>query len=173
MVSAVYFIGVQRHQLQQIKLLGCQIDLFSTNVESAAVTIQVKISLLHHAAWLLLRLFLLRPADDRFDPRFYFQNIEWFGNIIVCSILQTHDLVHIIAFGGQHDHRHIGKFPELLTYFKAGQFGKHNIKKHHIILICSELFQCLFSVISTIHFHIVLLQTEPDSFDDQLFIIYY
>lgn len=73
MVSAVYFIGVQRHQLQQVKLLGCQIDLFSTNVESAAVTIQVKISLLHHAAWLLLRLFLLRPADDRFDPRFYFQ----------------------------------------------------------------------------------------------------
>ena len=33
--------------------------------------------------------------------------------------------------------------------------------------------QCFLTVISTIHFHVVLFQTETDSLHDQLLIIHY
>ena len=53
------------------------------------------------------------------------QNIEGFGDIIVCTAIKAHQFIHVLGFGGQQDDGHIGK----LANFSAGSQTVHF--RHH------------------------------------------
>ena len=66
-------------------------------------------------------------SHDRFDPCLYFKNIERLCYVIICAILQSQDLIHVVTFCSKHHDRHIGKISDMLTYFKTVHLRKHNI----------------------------------------------
>ena len=70
----------------------------------------------------------IAATDNCFDPGLYLQNIKWFGDIIIRTVFETKDLIHIIALCGQHDDWNIRKFPYLLADFKTGENRKHHIQ---------------------------------------------
>lgn len=70
MVTAVDFIRIQRHQLQQIKFLRCQIDLFSADIQSAAVNNQMKITFFYDFPILFFWSLLFCSADNRLNAGF-------------------------------------------------------------------------------------------------------
>ena len=111
------------------------------------------------------------PAHDSLDPGFYLQDIEGLGDIIVGSIFQAQDLIHVPALGGQHDNRHLRKLPDRLADLKPVMAGQHHIQKHHIVLPFLRLFDRLVSIICAVYFHSILFQTEPDALYDQFFIV--
>ena len=159
-------------KLQHIKFFGSQVYFSACNVDASRLAVHRKISCLDHFALCLLCSLFLGTAHDCFDTCFDFQNVKWLGDIVICSILQTKDLIHIITFCSQHDNRNTGSFTQLLADFKAVKLRKHHIKKYNIILFFSCHTQSFFAVICTVNFHAVLFQTEADSFYDQFLIIY-
>ena len=171
--SAVYLVRIEYQQFQHIKFLGCEVDLFSGDKYAASFAVQLQFSDFHSLGLLLLVLFAACTADDRLDAGFDFQDVERLGDIIISSVFQTQDLIHIFSFCCKHDDRNIGKFTDLLAYLKTVHFWKHQVKKDDIVLSCFCFFQCFLSVIGTVHFHSVLLQTEAKSLDNQFLIIYY
>ena len=46
----------------------------------------------------------------------------------MCIRDRSQDLIHVITLGGQHDHRYIGKFADLLADLKAGQLRQHDVQ---------------------------------------------
>lgn len=42
MIAAVHLVRIQRHQLQQIEFLRCQVDLPSGDIQSPALTVQME-----------------------------------------------------------------------------------------------------------------------------------
>ena len=112
-------------------------------------------------------------SHDCLDSCLHFQNVKWLRDIIICTIFQSEDLVHILAFCCQHHNWHIRKFTYLLTHLKSIQFRQHHIQKNNVILILTDQFQCFLTVIGTVHIHAILFQTEPYSLHNQFFIVYY
>lgn len=98
-----------------------------------------------------------------FMPGLDLQNVKGLRDVIVRAVLQAQNLIHIIALGRQHDNRHIGKLANLLADLKAVQLWKHHIQKYDIILLRSGILQGLLAIVGAVHFHIVLLQAEPES----------
>ena len=54
----------------------------------------------------------------------------------------------------------------MLTDFKTVHLRQHDIQKHQIILALLRISKRFFSVIRTVYFHVILLQTETDPFYD-------
>ena len=120
-LPAVYLVGIQHQKFQHFELLGRQSDLPALDVGSFAVTIQLHIAAFQNTGVLCGSFFRLHSAEDSFDPGFHFQNVKRLGYVIVRAVFQSQDLIHVITLGGQHDHRYIGKFADLLADLKAGQ----------------------------------------------------
>ena len=171
--SAVYLVRVEYQKFQHIKFLGCKVNLFSGNKYTASFAVQLQFSDFHGLGFLLFVLVAACTADDRLDTGLDFQNIKRFGHIIVCSVFQAQNLIHILTFCCKHDNRDIGKFTDLLAYLKTIHLWKHQVQKNYIVLSCLGFFQSFLSVIGTVHFHSILLQTETKSLDNQFLIIYY
>jgi hypothetical protein len=49
---------------------------------------------------------LAAPAEHGSDARHELTAGVGLGDVVVCSQLQSDDLVHLAVLGGQHDHRH-------------------------------------------------------------------
>ena len=100
----------------------------AVGVGSFAVTIQLHIAAFQNTDVLCGSFFRLHSAEDSFDPGFHFQNVKRLGYVIVRAVFQSQDLIHVITLGGQHDHRYIGKFADLLADLKAGQLRQHDVQ---------------------------------------------
>ena len=172
-LTAVNLIRIKYQELQYIKFLCCQINLFSCNKYTSAFTVHTKIAHLNALCLFFLLVVASRAAHDRFDTCLNFQDIERFGDIIIRTIFKTKDLIHILALSCQHHDRHIGKFADLLAYFQPVHLRQHQIQKDNIIFFIFCFLYCLFSIISAVYLHTILLQTKTDSFYDQFLIIYY
>ena len=62
--SAVYLVRIEYQQLQHIKFLGCEVDLFSGDKYAASFAVQLQFSDFHSLGLLLLVLFAACTADD-------------------------------------------------------------------------------------------------------------
>ena len=171
-LSAVDFTWIHGKQFQKIEFFCCQIDFLFSDDHASAFAVNLHLAFYDHFFIFLIFIALADTAHNGFDPCLHFQNIEWLCYVIICSIIQSQDLIHIVAFCCKHNDRNIRIFPDLLTHFKTVIFRKHDIQKNDIICILLCQFQCLFSVISTVHIISILLQTKPDSFYYQFFIIH-
>ena len=118
-------------------------------------------------------MFRTRTTHDCFDSGLYFKNIKWFCNIVICPVVQSKDLVHVLTFCSKHDDRNIGEFSDLLADFQSIHLRKHQVQKDNIVFILLCLLNRFFSVISTVNFHTVLFQIKTDSFYDQFLVINY
>ena len=172
-LTAVDFVRIHGKKLQHIIFFCCQIDLTLSDKHSSALTVDPHIAFDQNLGSLRTLLFSRSPSHDRFDPGLDFQNIERLRNIIIRSVLQPEYLVHILTFGSQHDDRHVGKLTDGLTNLKPIHLREHHIQQHEVILAVLCILQCFLTVIGTVHLHVVLFQTEPYPFHDQLFIVNY
>jgi len=118
-------------------------------------------------------MFRTGTTHNGFDTCLDLKDVERFGDIIICTVVQSQDLVHVFAFGSKHNDRHIGKFPDLLAYFQPVHLRQHQVQKDNVVFILLRLLHRFFSIVSTVHFHSVLFQIKADSFYDQFFVIYY
>ena len=146
--------------------LRSQIDLAGGDKDPAAVRIQRQIARLDDFLCLLrlLSRFLGVAAQDRLDARLYFQNVKWLCDIIIGAVFQPQNLIHIVAFCGQHNDRHLGELPDCLADFKSVQLRQHHVQKNHIILRLLCHLKRFLPVIGAGNFKSILFQTETDSF---------
>ena len=105
--TAVYFIWIKYQKFEYIEFFCSQIDLSAADKYPAAFAVQSKFSDFYHLGFRLLSRCLSGTAHDGFDSGFHFQNIKRLGNIVIRSVLQTKDLIHILTLRRQHDDRDI------------------------------------------------------------------
>ena len=170
--TAVDFIRIADQKLQQVEFFCSEIDLSAGNADAAAFAVYAHISAFQNAFRLCDLSSRRGTAHDRLDARLYLKDVKGLGDVVICTVFQSHDFVHVVVFSCEHYDRNIRKLPNLLAYFGSAQFWQHNVEQNHIEILLFRTQQCLFSVICTGHFHSVLLQTEPDSFYNQLFIVH-
>ena len=170
--TAVDFIWIADQKLQQVEFFCSEIDLSAGNADAAAFAVHAHISAFQNAFRLCDLSSRRGTAHDRLDARLYLKDVKGLGDIVICTIFQSHDFVHVVVFGCEHYDRNIRKLPNLLAYFGSAQFWQHNVEQNHIKFLLFRTQQRLFSVICAGHFHSVLLQAEPDSFYNQLFIVH-
>ena len=163
---AVYFIFIFHKKFQQIKFFCGKVYFPAWNKQPSAVTVQTQIPFLHNRRNFFLFSRSCGTTHDRFDTRFHLKNIKRLCDIVIGTIIESQNLIHIVALRCQHNNRHIRKFTNRLTYFESVHLRKHDVQKDHIILVGFRHIQRFFSIVCTIHFHPVLFKTEPDSFYD-------
>ena len=170
-LPAVDLVRVLNQKFQHVKLFCSQIHFSVTYKYPAALAVQTQISHCDGTGALCLFLIFLGPAHDGLDAGLHLQYIERLGDIVICTVFQPQDLIHVFTLGSQHNDGNLGKFTDLLAHFKTCHLWKHNIQQDHVIAVLPGLLQRFLPVICTVHFHIILLQTETDSLYDQLLII--
>ena len=164
---AVYLVGIAHQKFQQVKFLGCQVNLPLSYEYPAAFRVHLKVPLTNDA---IVGLFFFQAPVlgaapyDCLNPGLDFQDIKGLAYIVIRPILQSKNLIHVPALSGQHDNRHVGKLPDGLADLITVQFWKHHIQKDDIVLCLFSQFHCLLAVICTIHFHAILFQAEADTF---------
>ena len=103
-------------KLEELEFFAGEVDLLAGDRDSAVVKIHPQVTVFKDPFFLFL--FVLPAAgyaaDDRLDPRFHLQNIERLRDIVVCAVVKSEDLVHILSLGSEHDNRNRGEFPDLL-----------------------------------------------------------
>ena len=166
LLAAVNLARIAHQKLQKVKFFRGQIDLAGSDKDPAAVRIQRQIARLDDFLCLLrlLSRFLGVAAQDRLDARLYFQNVKWLRDIIIGAVFQPQNLIHIVAFCGQHNDRHLRELPDCLADFKSVQLRQHHVQKNHIILRLLRHLKRFLPVIGAGNFKSILFQTETDSF---------
>ena len=76
------------------------------------------------------------------------QQLAWLkglGQIIVGAHLQANDAVHRVAFGREHQHRHLahaaGQGADALAHLQAVHVGQHQVQDHQLNARCLQAFQ--------------------------------
>ena len=131
-LSAVYLTWIHSKQFQKIELFGGQINLFPPDDHTSAFTVDLHLTFDDYFIILLIFITLTDPAYDCFNSCFDFQNIKWLCYVVICTVFQSQNFIHIITLSRKHDDRNIRIFPDLLTHFKTIMFWKHNIQQNHI-----------------------------------------
>ena len=74
----------------------------------------------------------------------YLQRIKWFGQISVCSQIQSQDFFTVLVFGGKEEDGDGAKgtnFPGIAIHFRH-----HDIQQRKVYLLPAENLKCLDSV---------------------------
>ena len=156
--------------LQKIKFLGGQLDIFPAEGYAALDQVHFHIVNTDHPVLLLLHI-AGNPTQNRLDSCLDLKNIEGLGHIVVCPVFQAEDLVHIIAFGGQHDNRYVAVLPDPLAYRDTVKLGQHNIQQNQVKGRRVKFGQRFFSVHSAVCLVSFLLQGIFQTFQNQRFVI--
>ena len=172
-LTAVNFVRVEHQKFQHVKLFCGKIDLLACNKYTTALAVQFQISGLDRLCFFFFFLFGTCTTHDCLNTCLDFQNIERFCDIVICTVIQSQNLIHIFTFCSQHNDRNIGKFPDLLAYLQSVHLRKHQIQKDDVIFICLCFLDCFLAVVCTVNLHAILLQIETDSFYDQFLVIHH
>ena len=169
--SAEHSAAIGYEHLEQVKFLGCQLDVFSAKGNAPLDQVHFHIVDPDHPVFLLLDA-AGNTAEDRLDPRFDFKNIEGFGHIIIRAVFKPEDLIHILTLGGQHDDRNITAFTDPLADSNTVQFRQHNVQKDKVKRPCFKLGQGFLAIHGAVCFVAFLLQRIFQAFQDQRLVIH-
>ena len=82
----------------------------------------------HIFTGVLPRRMVLGPAQDGLDAGHHLPGAEGLDDIVVRAQLQAHDLVHLLALGGEHDDGDLAGLADLPTDVDAGFAGHHDVQ---------------------------------------------
>lgn len=105
--TAVHFIGIKYQKFQYIEFFRSQIDLSGTDKNSRLSQSSRNSPTSTTFAFVSVVAFLPARRIMALILAFTSQNIKRLGNIVIRSILQTKDLIHILALCCQHNNRNI------------------------------------------------------------------
>src|SRR5436190_17173425 len=69
-----------------------------------------------------------RAAQDSLDPGNQFSGVEWLRDIIVRAQFEAHDLVNIVAAGGEHDDGYLALATNAPAYLPTVNLGEHDVE---------------------------------------------
>ena len=123
--------AVGDEQVQEVELLGGQLDLLAPQLHRALEEVALHIP---HADDLL---FFhggggTGAAQHRADAGTHLQDIEGLGHVVIRAVFQAEDLIHVLALGGEHDDRHVGLLADALAHAQAVQLGQHYVQQHQV-----------------------------------------
>ena len=168
-LPAVHPPGIAHQQLDQIVLLGGQIHGLSIPDGHPLLRVQGQVPRGQDGAPVPLR--AGGPPQQRPNPGLQLQNVEGFCNIVIRSALKAHQLVRVLALGGEHDDGHIGELPDPHTCLLPVQLRHHHIQNDEIEAAVAGQLHGGGTVIGTLHLVPLVLQIEFHAFDQQLFVI--
>src|SRR5262249_3823159 len=100
-----------------------------------------------------------------------FTHTEGFGNVVVCSQLESDDAVRFLSPGGQHQNRYIAKSvmtSHLSAHFKSSQARQHKVQNDQVGLLPPHFSEGDCPVRCGSHFEPFLLQVvlkQPDKIE--------
>ena len=71
---------------------------------------------------------VFRPTQDGLDPGHYLTGAEGLDDIVIRSQLKTHDLVHFLTLGGEHDDGDLACLADLPADVDAGLARHHDVQ---------------------------------------------
>ena len=106
----------QHHQ--KVKLFGCEIGGATVFEHRTLGGVDEKIPYFDLIVLEIGSRLAAGPAENGPDAGFQLQNIKGLGHIVIGPVFKADELIHPFAFGGEHNHRHIGVFPDLPADFQ-------------------------------------------------------
>ena len=94
-------------------------------------------------------------------------------HIVVRAAGKAHQLVAVLAAGGQHDDGHIGKLPYLHAGVAAGQAGHHHVHDDQVEVLLLLQLHGGRAVIGGHHLIPLVLQIELHALHQQLLVVYH
>ena len=83
---------------------------------------------------------------------------ERFCHIVIRSQTQTADLINIVLFGRDHDHRIVLYIPDLTADLKSVHFRKHQVQNEQIIISLQRLLKPHVTSVLNLHLKAAQLQ---------------
>ena len=174
-LSAVYPPGIFHQQFHQIVLLGGEVDGLAVPDGYPLAGVQRQVT---HCQQLRIRLGCRTALaggapQQRPDAGLQLQNVEGLGDIVVGSAGKAHDLVGVLAAGGEHDDGNVGKFPYLHAGLAAGEAGHHQVQNDEVQRLLTGQLHGGCAVVGGEDLVALVLQIEFDALDQELFVVYY
>ena len=170
-LPAVHPPGVFHQQLQQIVLLGGQVDGLAVPDCHPLLGIEAQVAHRQQCPG------HIAPAcaalEQRPDAGLQLKNVKRLGHIIVRTAGETHQLVGVLAAGRQHDDGHVGKLPDLHARLRARQHRHHQIENDQVEVVLLRQFHGGVPIIGGGDFIPLVLQIERDSLHQQLLVIHH
>ena len=110
-------------------------------------------------------------AHVRLDARHQLTHGERLGNIVVCTQLETHDLVGLFLTGGQHDDRRVLFRAHPPADLEAVHLGQHDVEQNEVGRLGERLVQTLCAVIGRHGIVALAAEVEHQDIRDRLFVL--
>ena len=170
-LTAVNFVRVEHQKFQHVKLFCGKIDLLACNKYTAALAVQFQISGLDRLCFFFFFMFGTCTTHDRLNTCLDFQNIEWFCDIVVCTDVESEDLVGIFGFCRQDDDRKRIALTDFYSCPDAVKPGHHDVDNKKIYHFRVQNIQCLLAVIGFQNVIAFLCEIDFDCFHDGFIVI--
>ena len=113
------------------------------------------------------------PPQQRPNPGLQLQNVEGLCNVVIRSALKAHQLVRVLALGGEHDDGHIGELPDPHTCLLPVQLRHHHIQNDEIEAAVACQLHGGGTVIGALHLVPLVFQIKLHALDQGFFIVYH
>ncbi|EJW98246.1 hypothetical protein EVA_13646 [gut metagenome] len=132
-IPAENLVAVLGQRPQKLHLFFRQRHLLVSNTHIIFIKVNVEPAILQHISpGLLLHIY---PAHNSTHSGHNLAGRKRLDYIIVSANIQAHNLVIILASGGNHNNRHHRNAPQLAAHLKAINLRHHNIQKHHLYFL--------------------------------------
>ena len=124
-IPAIYLAGMAHKEIKHLEFFAREIYLFAFDEKTTAVCIYTDISALKSLLWCLC---MLGSPENCLHSRTHLKDIERLRDLVICPILQSHYLVHVVALGCKHDDRNLRLLPDTLADLISIYLREHKIK---------------------------------------------
>ena len=170
-LPAVNMTGILHQQLDEVKLLGRQINDLPVPDGHALLRVQAQSAHRQKGSGTLLLCAAAGTAQQGTDAGNDLPDVDGLGHVVIRTAGKAHELVLVLTAGGEHDDGHIGKLPDLHARLGTGQHRHHQIQNNEIELPRPGFLHGSGAVIGHIHLEPFVFQIEPDALDQQLLVV--
>ena len=175
--SGKYLVGRGRQKIKKLQLLGGHFHGTSPVSNRVVRQIDNQIRIFHVFALVAFcwnrrsRNGLISPQDSLY-PCNQLLGIKGLDHIIICSQLQSQNLIKNLALCRKHNNRHLRNGSQFPANLIAVNSRQHQIQKNQIGTEIREYFQRCFSVIDNLRFVAFLHKIKRNQFRNILIVIY-